>query len=115
MKGFCYILECSDNSYYTGSTNDLVRRLRQHMDGEGSNHTRNRLPVKLEYFEEFERIDLAFYREKQIQGWTRKKKEALINKLPLQLNELAKCQNKSASKYYKKPTKETTSDNATKE
>ncbi|MCD6178374.1 MAG: hypothetical protein J7K39_00570, partial [Bacteroidales bacterium] len=37
-----------------------------------------RLPVELVYFEEFERIDKAFYREKQVQGWSRKKKEALI-------------------------------------
>ena len=103
MKGFCYILECSDNSYYTGSTIDLIRRLKQHMDGEGANHTRSRLPVKLVYFEEFDRIDSAFYREKQIQGWTRKKKEALIKKLPSQLNELAKCHNESASRFYRKP------------
>jgi len=78
-KGWMYILQCSDGSYYTGSTNDLERRIEQHQLGEGSNHTKKRLPVKLLYFEEYERIDLAFYREKQIQGWSRKKKEALIN------------------------------------
>ena len=79
MKGYVYILECSDGSYYTGSTKDLELRLEQHQNGEGSNHTKKRLPVKLVYFEEFARIDEAFYREKQIQGWGRKKKEALIN------------------------------------
>jgi predicted GIY-YIG superfamily endonuclease len=78
MKGYMYILECSDGSYYTGSTNDLERRLAQHQNGEGANHTKKHLPVKLVYFEEFQRIDEAFYREKQVQGWSRKKKEALI-------------------------------------
>ena len=78
-KGWMYMLECGDGSYYTGSTNNLEIRLAQHQAGEGANHTKKRLPVKLVYFEEFERIDEAFYREKQIQGWSRKKKEALIN------------------------------------
>jgi putative endonuclease len=78
MKGYTYILECSDGTYYTGSTKDLEIRLAQHQNGEGANHTKKRLPVKLVYVEEFQRIDEAFYREKQIQGWSRKKKEALI-------------------------------------
>lgn len=78
MHGWMYILECSDGSYYTGSTRDLIARLRQHMAGEGANHTKKRLPVKLVYFEEFDRIDEAYFREKQVQGWNRKKKEALI-------------------------------------
>ena len=78
MKGFMYILECVDESYYTGSTKDLEFRLLQHQNGEGANHTKKHLPVKLVYFEEFDRIDKAFYREKQVQGWSRKKKEALI-------------------------------------
>jgi putative endonuclease len=73
-----YILECIDGSYYIGSTKNLKRRLKQHQNGEGANHTKKRLPVKLVYFEEFSRIDTAFYREKQVQGWNRKKKEALI-------------------------------------
>jgi len=79
MIGWMYILECVDGSYYTGSTNNLESRLAQHQAGEGANHTKKRLPVKLAYFEEFLRIDEAFYREKQVQGWSRKKKEALIN------------------------------------
>ena len=77
-KGYLYILECSDGSYYTGSTNNLEMRLAQHQAREGANHTKSRLPVKLVYYEEFQRIDDAFYREKQVQGWSRKKKEALI-------------------------------------
>ncbi len=77
-KGYMYILECSDKSYYVGSTLDIQRRLQEHQDGLGANYTRKRLPVKLLYFEEFPDIKQAFYREKQVQGWSRKKKEALI-------------------------------------
>ncbi|MFC2133212.1 GIY-YIG nuclease family protein [Bacteroidota bacterium] len=89
-KGFMYILECSDKSYYTGSTNDLERRLSEHQNGHGANYTKIRLPVKLIYYEEYSRIDKAFYREKQIQNWSRKKKEALINGEPHLLPKLAK-------------------------
>lgn len=95
MKGYMYILECSDGSYYTGSTKDLKLRFEQHQNGEGANHTKKRLPVKLVYFEEFNRIDEAFYREKQVQGWNRAKKEALINSKQELLNSLAECKNKS--------------------
>jgi type I restriction enzyme S subunit len=73
-----YILQCADGSYYTGSTTNLELRLAQHQAGEGANHTKKRLPVKLVYYEFFDRIQDAFYREKQVQGWSRKKKEALI-------------------------------------
>ncbi len=51
MNGFMYILECSDKSYYTGSTVDLERRLEEHQSGNGANHTKKYLPVKLIYFE----------------------------------------------------------------
>ena len=73
-----YILLCSDGSYYTGSTKYLKLRIQQHQTGKGANHTKKRLPVQLIYFESYHRIDYAFYREKQVQGWSRKKKEALI-------------------------------------
>lgn len=86
-----YILLCSDGSYYTGSTIDLERRLEQHQNGEGANHTKKRLPVTLVYYEEYPRIDIAFYREKQVQGWNRKKKEALIEGKIELLPELAKA------------------------
>ena len=91
MKGYMYILLCNDGSYYTGSTNDLERRMEEHFSGQGSNHTKKHPPVKLLYYEEFQRIDEAFYREKQVQGWSRKKKEALINGQYEKLPELAKC------------------------
>ena len=90
MKGYTYILLCSNNKYYTGSTKDLERRIAQHQAGEGANFTRKNLPVELVYFEDFQRIDQAFYREKQIQGWSQKKKEALINGEHNKLPELSK-------------------------
>ncbi|MFT4755257.1 MAG: putative endonuclease [Salibacteraceae bacterium] len=90
MKCYTYILKCADDSYYTGSTKDLERRLNQHHAGEGANHTKTRLPVELVYMETFDRIDFAFSREKQIQKWSRKKKEALIMGELNQLKELAK-------------------------
>jgi putative endonuclease len=77
-KGIMYILECSDGSFYTGSARDLEKRLWQHQNSFGANYTRNRLPVKLVYYEEYDRIDEAFYREKQIQRWSHAKKKALI-------------------------------------
>ena len=79
-KAYTYILECCDGSYYTGSTIDLESKITQHQDGQGANYTKKRLPVKLVYSEEFLNFDKAFHREKQIQGWSRKKKEALIEK-----------------------------------
>lgn len=90
MKGFAYILECSYGTYYTGSTVDLTSRIAEHQNGNGANHTKKRLPVKLVYFEMYNRIDEAFRREKQIQGWSRKKKEALINQEPEKLPEMSK-------------------------
>ncbi|MFA9392631.1 MAG: GIY-YIG nuclease family protein [Prolixibacteraceae bacterium] len=85
-----YILKCSNNTYYTGSTNDLDRRLLEHQTGIGANYTRKHRPVKLVYFEEFDRIDEAFKREKQVQNWSQKKKEALINQHTEKLIEYAK-------------------------
>lgn len=85
-----YILECCDGSYYVGSTKDLKRRLSQHQDGVGANYTSKRLPVKLVYCEEYDRVDEAFYREKQVQGWRRAKREALIKDQPELLPVLAK-------------------------
>lgn len=73
-----YILQCSDGSYYVGSTVDIQLRLWQHQQGEGAKYTARRLPVELVYTEEYPRIDEAYHREKQVQGWSRAKKEALI-------------------------------------
>ena len=85
-----YILLCDNGSYYTGSTRDLGQRLEDHFNGAGANYTRKHKPIKLVYYEEFDRIDEAYYREKQVQGWSRKKKEALINGMEVKLPELSK-------------------------
>ena len=95
MNCYMYILECSNGEYYTGSTKNLERRLAQHQNGEGANFTKKHLPVKLVYAEEYQRIDEAFHREKQVQGWSRAKKKALIDKQAGMLSEFAGCMNDS--------------------
>ncbi len=95
MPAYMYILECSNGQYYTGSTKNLELRLAQHQAGEGANFTCKHQPVKLVYYEEFRRIDQAFNREKQVQGWSRKKKEALIQSQPERLNDLSECKNET--------------------
>jgi len=79
MTAYCYILKCSDGSFYTGSTRNLESRVWQHQKGYGANYTKKRLPVILAYFEEYENVAEAFAREKQIQSWSKRKKWALIN------------------------------------
>ncbi len=78
MPCFCYILECSDGSYYTGWTSDPERRLRQHNRGSGSRYTRSRLPVKLVYVEEQADRSTAMRREFQIKLLSREEKEKLV-------------------------------------
>lgn len=78
MKGYLYILECSNGTYYTGSTIDLEKRISEHQEGIGANYTKKFTPVKLVYSGEFESIELAFRKEKQIQNWSHGKKKALI-------------------------------------
>ncbi len=95
---YMYILKCDDGSYFTGSTKNLERRLWQHQNGLGANYTKKHLPVKLVYAEEYQRIDDAFYREKQVQGWGHKKKEALISQNYIELHKFSECQNESHSR-----------------
>ena len=85
-----YILECSDGSYYVGSTNDLERRIWEHNEGLGGKYTARRRPVKLVYAAEFASIAEAYEREKQVQGWGRAKREALIDGDYAALQELAR-------------------------
>ena len=89
MKGYMYILECADGTYYTGSTNNLEKRLWEHNNFMGANYTKKKHPSRLVYFEEYQRIDAAFYREKQVQGWSHAKKKALIDGEHGKLPELA--------------------------
>ena len=76
MSAWVYMLKCADGSYYVGSHpgEDVQTRLGQHQAGEGGDYTRRRRPVTLVWCEEFQRI--AF--ERQVKGWSRAKKEALI-------------------------------------
>ncbi|MBF0328759.1 MAG: GIY-YIG nuclease family protein [Nitrospirae bacterium] len=81
MKSYyIYILQCSDGSYYTGVTNDVERRFYEHQEGiiKGC-YTHEKRPVNLMYIEEFGDVVEAISREKQIKGWSRRKKESLIN------------------------------------
>ncbi|WP_150306922.1 GIY-YIG nuclease family protein [Planctomonas psychrotolerans] len=73
-----YILELFNGVYYTGSTIDLDVRLAQHAAGEGANFTRKYLPFTLVFCKEVDSVATAFAWEKQIQGWSRVKKRALI-------------------------------------
>ena len=76
---YTYILQCANGAYYVGSTTDLERRLMEHQAGMGGKFTSKHLPVKLVYKEEYMSISQAFQRERQLHGWSRAKKEALIN------------------------------------
>jgi putative endonuclease len=75
---YCYILQCVDGSYYTGWTNDLARRFRQHRTGNGGRYTRSRCPVTLVYFERQEDASAARRREAEIKSFPRAKKAELI-------------------------------------
>ena len=78
MKYFVYILECEDKSLYTGITWNLEKRIKEHFKG-ASKYTRSKLPVKLVYFETSQDKIKAAQREREIKGWSRKKKLELIN------------------------------------
>ena len=75
---YVYILECSDKSYYTGVTSNLEKRINEHNYSMYDSYTSRRLPVRLIYSCRFTDINEAIRREKQIKGWSRSKKEALI-------------------------------------
>ena len=75
---YVYILQCADGSYYVGSTSDLERRLAAHQAGTSGRYTSTRLPVQLRWSAEFATEHDAFVFERQIKGWSRAKKEALI-------------------------------------
>jgi len=73
-----YILHCADNSYYTGHTDNLETRIAEHTLGNIDGYTSKRLPVKLIWSQECETREEALSAERQIKGWSRKKKEAMI-------------------------------------
>ena len=91
MELFVYILECSDGSFYTGITNNLDRRIAEHNEGENPRaYTYKRRPVKLVFYEGFSDPYFAYEKERQIKGWSREKKKALIQGQWDKLPELAR-------------------------
>lgn len=77
---YTYILKCNDNTLYTGWTNNLEKRLKDHNEGNGAKYTKPRRPVELIYYEEFETKEEAMKREYAIKQLSRAKKLALIQK-----------------------------------
>ena len=77
---YTYIVKCNDETYYTGITNNLERRIYEHNIGKiRSAYTFKRRPVTLVWFEAFSDVNQAIMTEKKIKGWSKRKKEALIN------------------------------------
>ena len=75
---FVYLIQCRDNSIYTGITNDLEKRFKHHKEGKGGRYTRNHKPIKILYSEQFETKSDALKREIQIKGWRKEKKINLV-------------------------------------
>ena len=86
-----YIVECCDGAYYIGVTNDLDRRLWEHNSGFNIDYfTQKRRPVELKYYETTNDIRQAILREKQLKGWSKKKKEALFKEDWPEIKKLSK-------------------------
>ena len=79
MSCYCYILECSDGTFYTGWTNDPERRIAQHNKGRGARYTKTRRPVKLVYLEEQPDKIAALKRERAIKKMRRTQKSKLVD------------------------------------
>lgn len=78
---YVYIVKCSDGTYYTGYTNDLKRRIKQHNAGEGAKYTKGRRPVELVHSEQFETKSEAMKREYEIKQFKRQRKTEIINQV----------------------------------
>jgi putative endonuclease len=95
---FVYVIECSDGLYYTGVTNNLDRRIDEHNNGyDPKSFTFKRRPVKLKYWLRFSNVNKAIEWEKQLKGWSRKKKEALFNDNWDEISRLAKSKSSRSS------------------
>jgi putative endonuclease len=96
MPAYVYVLRCNDGAYYVGTTRaSLERRIAQHNAGEIEGYTAHRRPVTLVFHQEFDRITDAIAAERQLKGWRRAKKEALIRNNPIELRKLARGPRKS--------------------
>jgi putative endonuclease len=78
MIFYVYILQCCDGSYYTGYTNNLQERTRQHLNGTGARYTKAHKPDRVAYVEHFETRSQAMHREREIKKFSHKKKLELI-------------------------------------
>ncbi len=90
MNNYIYILKCSDNTLYTGWTNNLENRIKKHNNKKGAKYTKYRTPVTLVYYEVFETKSDALKREHAIKKMTRNKKLDLINNFNLEIPESLK-------------------------
>ena len=94
-----YILQCSDGTYYTGRTKELDARVREHQTGAHPDaYTFRRRPVQLVWSEVVESYQEAFQWERQIKGWSRAKKEALIRGDIDGIHEIVKAERKRREK-----------------
>ena len=91
---YVYIVECADQLYYTGSTDNVEARVMKHNTGEYGGFTASRRPVRLVYSQEFQSAIEAVTAERQLKGWSRAKKKALIEGKYDLLVELSKCTEK---------------------
>jgi putative endonuclease len=96
LRYYVYILLCADGSYYTGRSTDPERRVSEHNLGLGGDYTKRRRPVRLVWSGDFATEEEAYAVERQLKGWTRAKKEALIRGDFDLLHELAKSTYKKA-------------------
>ncbi|MGB1307509.1 MAG: GIY-YIG nuclease family protein [Oceanihabitans sp.] len=97
---YVYILKCSDESYYTGITNNINRRIEEHKYGYTKDcYTYKRRPLDLQFHQEFKDVLQAIFFEKKIKKWTHAKKKALINGDYDMLQILSECRNATHSKY----------------
>jgi putative endonuclease len=92
MGAYVYMLRCADNSYYIGCAtgDDLAKRVDQHNAGAHKGYTFSRRPVVLVWSEHFERITDAIAAERQLKGWSRAKKEALLRSDWAKVSELSR-------------------------
>jgi len=91
-----YILKCSDESYYTGSTSNLEKRLSEHQNGLIEGYTFSRRPIELVFSEYFSDMYDAITAERRIKGWKKAKKKALIEGDFNLLHEFAECKKKTS-------------------
>ena len=101
---YVYIVKCQDGSYYTGITNDIERRIWQHNTGINIEcYTYSRRPVELKYVQHFQQVEEAIKWEKQLKGWSRKKKEALFKEDWELIKQLAKSDSSKSQGDVSKP------------